>query len=528
MTDAVSDGAVVELRGISKRFGDVVANDDVDFTLREGTVHALLGENGSGKTTLMSILYGLYERDEGAVEVRGRPRAFESPRDAIDAGIGMIHQHFQLVETMTVLQNVVLGHEPVDRGIMDTDAAREEIEAICDRYDFDVDEYLDAGIGDLDLGVRQRVEIVKSLYRGADVLILDEPTAVLTPQAVEGLFDLMGELREQGTSLIFITHKLDEAMEIADEITVVRDGARVGTVPAAETTKAELAEMMVGREVIFEYGRAEPSAGDRVLEVDSLRVRGDRGLEQVRGVSFDVHEGEIFGIAGVQGNGQAELVEALTGLREVEDGTVRFDGEDVTDASRREVIESDVAFVPEDRQEEGLVLSYDLVRNSLLGFQTLSPLTDGGWIKWDAVRGHADRIVDEYDVRPPDPSKRAASLSGGNQQKFVVGRELSHDPELLVASHPTRGVDIGSIEFIHRQLLEMRADGLPILLVSSKLEEIQQLSDRIGVMYEGQLVDTVRPTAVTERDLGLLMAGQTLDEDAEMTGVSSEGGTDSE
>ena len=508
-----SEKTVVDLRGITKRFGDVVANDEVDFTLREGTVHALLGENGSGKTTLMSILYGLYDRDTGTVEVRGRPREFESPREAIDAGIGMIHQHFQLVNTMTVLENVVLGHEPTERGVVDRPGAREEIEAICDRYDFDVDEHLDTAIADLDLGVRQRVEIVKSLYRGAEVLILDEPTAVLTPQEVEGLFELMDELREQGASLIFITHKLDEAMEIADEITVLRDGSRVGTVPAGETSRDELAELMVGREVLFEYERRERPSGEQILTVDSLHVRGDRGLQQVRGIDFSVREGEIFGIAGVQGNGQSELIEALTGLREVEGGTIHFQGENITDLGRREAIESGIAFVPEDRLEEGLVLNDDLVRNSLLGFQTLAPLVERGLIGWDAVREHADRIIAEYDVVPPDRRKRAASFSGGNQQKFVVGRELNHDPNLLVASHPTRGVDIGSIEFVHQRLLEMRADGLPIVLVSSKLEEIQQLSDRIAVMYEGQFVDTVRPEEVTERDLGLLMTGQSLDEE---------------
>ncbi|MHC3437256.1 ABC transporter ATP-binding protein [Natrialbaceae archaeon A-gly3] len=521
MTDGASGNAIVELRAISKRFGDVVANDDVDFILREGTVHALLGENGSGKTTLMSILYGLYDRDSGTLEVHGNPREFESPRDAIDAGIGMIHQHFQLVNTMTVLQNVVLGHEPTDGWTVDTDAAREEIEAICDRYDFDVDEYLEVPVGDLDLGVRQRVEIVKSLYRGADVLILDEPTAVLTPQEVEGLFDLMDELRARGTSLIFITHKLEEATEIADEITVLRDGSRVGTVSTAETDKEELAEMMVGREVLFEYDRRASPTGEPVLEVDSLSVRGDRGLEQVRDVDFQVREGEIFGIAGVQGNGQSELVEALTGLREPESGTIHFTGEDVTDAGRREAIESGVAFIPEDRLEEGLVLTYDLVRNSLLGFQTKPSLADNGIIRWRSVRDHADGIIEEYDVVPPDRHKRAGSLSGGNQQKFVVGRELSHEPNLLVASHPTRGVDIGSIEFIHQQLLEMRGAGLPIVLVSSKLEEIQQLADRIAVMYEGEFVDTVRPAEVTERDLGLLMAGQSL-EGGESTQIEAE------
>jgi nucleoside ABC transporter ATP-binding protein len=498
----------VELRGITKRFGDVVANDEVDLTLESGSIHALLGENGSGKTTLMSILYGLYERDEGSVLVQGTECEFDSPRDAIDEGVGMIHQHFQLVGTMSVLQNIVLGHEPTAGGRVDTARAREEITAICSRYDFTVDEHLDTQVSKLDMGLRQRVEIVKSLYRGAEVLILDEPTAVLTPQEVDQLFDLMNRLRDQGTSLIFITHKLNEAIEIADEITVLRDGSQVGTVSTEEATTAQLAEMMVGREVMFEYERREEATGDPVLDVDGLRVQDERELPAVRGVDFEIRDGEILGIAGVQGNGQSELVEALTGLRPVDGGTVRFNGEDITDLSRREAIEHGIAFIPEDRHEEGLVLDYDLTKNSLLGFQTLSPFSKSGLVNWGAVREHAEDIIERFDIRPPEQTKQATELSGGNQQKFVVGRELSHDPDLLVASHPTRGVDIGSIEFIHQQLLEMRDEGLPIVLVSSKLEEVQTLADRIAVMYEGEIVDIVDPETVTETDLGLLMAGQ--------------------
>jgi simple sugar transport system ATP-binding protein len=505
-------GSAVELRGISKRFGTVVANDEIDLTVDQGTVHALLGENGSGKTTLMSILYGLYDRDEGTVSVTGSEREFDSPRDAIDAGIGMIHQHFQLVETMTVLQNIVLGHEPANRGHVDTAQARTEIEAICEQYDFDVDEHLDRKVSELELGIRQRVEIVKSLYRGAEILILDEPTAVLTPQEVDRLFDLMHQLRDQGTSLVFITHKLEEAMQIADEITVLRDGSRVGTVPVSETTTEELAEMMVGREVIFEYEKRAHSTGNPVLEVDSVEMVDERGVQMVNDVSFEIQQGEILGIAGVQGNGQSELVEGITGLHPIDGGTVSFRGEDITNATRREAIEDGIAYIPEDRHAEGLVLDYDLTNNSLLGFQTLAPLSNGGFLNWDTIKEHAESIIDDFDVRPPERQKKASSFSGGNQQKFVVGRELSHEPNLLVASHPTRGVDIGSIEFIHQELLDMRANGLPILLVSSKLEEIQQLCDRIAVMYEGEIVDIVEPEQVTERDLGLLMAGQSIDQ----------------
>jgi len=510
----------VRLEGITKRFGDVVANDGIDFSLERGTVHALLGENGSGKTTLMSVLYGLYEQDAGTIAIDGEVRNVDSPRDAMDAGVGMIHQHFQLVEPMTVLQNVILGHEPTESGLVDESAASGEIEEICSRYDFDVDRYLDVPIRDLDLGARQRVEIVKSLYRGAEILVLDEPTAVLTPQEVRRLFDVMNELTASGRSLVFITHKLDEALRIADHVTVLRDGEAVGTVSAEETTEQELARMMVGRDVLFDRQPRETTPGDPVLEVDSLRVRGDRGLEQVRGVDLTVREGEILGIAGVQGNGQRELVEGLTGLRPVASGTVRFGGDDITGTSRRRRIEAGIAYIPEDRQTEGLVREYDLVHNALLGNQTVEPYAERGIVDWGAVRTHADEIVRGYDVQPPNSDTEAASLSGGNQQKFIVGREIEHDPEVMVASHPTRGVDIGSVEFIHERLLELRDAGLAIVFVSSQLAEIRKLSDRIAVMYEGEFVDEADPDEVTDEELGLSMAGH--DREAERKAAGDE------
>ncbi|WP_117594508.1 ABC transporter ATP-binding protein [Haloprofundus halophilus] len=505
----------VRLAGITKRFGDVVANDSVDFTLEAGSIHALIGENGSGKTTLMSILYGLYDQNEGTIHVDGEERSFDTPRDAMNAGVGMIHQHFQLVMPMTVLQNVVLGHEPVKNGFVDEERAREEIEAISTRYGFDVVEHLDTPVRELDLGTRQRVEIVKSLYRGAEILVLDEPTAVLTPQEVDGLIDLMEDLRADGRSLIFISHKLDEALAVADDITVLRDGNAVGTVSASETSEAELARMMVGRNVLFESDARETTVGEPILEAENLRVAGDRGLEKVSDVSLSVREGEILGIAGVQGNGQTELVEALTGLRTLSSGVVRFDGDDISAASRRDRIEAGIAYVPEDRHVEGLVMEYDLVENGLLGNQTIAPFANGGFLDWGAVREHTEEIIEEFDVQPPNPDSEAESLSGGNQQKFIVGRELGHEPDVLVASHPTRGVDIGAIEFIHERLTELRDEGLAIVVVSSKLEEIQALSDRIAVMYEGEFIDTVDPGDVTEAELGLLMAGQRLDDEGD-------------
>ena len=499
--------AAVRMEGITKRFGDVVANDDIDFSLEKGSIHALLGENGSGKTTLMSVLYGLYEKNAGTIHVDGEPGTFDSPGDAMDAGVGMIHQHFQLVETMTVLQNVVLGHEPTDNGLVDTSAARNDIEDICSRYDFGVDQFLDTKVQELDLGARQRVEIVKSLYRGADILVLDEPTAVLTPQEIAELLDVMAELANAGHSLIFITHKLGEALDAADEITVLRDGEAIGTVDSGETSESELARMMVGREVQFDRPPRDAPRGDPVLDAEQLHVRGSRGLEQVSGVDVTVREGEILGIAGVQGNGQTELVEALTGLRDIDAGSVRFSGEDITDTNRRQRIDAGIAYIPEDRTTEGLVQEDTLVRNALLGNQTVEPFVDSGMIDWAAVRTHAEEIIREYDVQPPDEDAEAKSLSGGNQQKFVVGREIEHDPDVMIASHPTRGVDIGSIEFIHDRLLELREAGMGIVVVSSKLDEIQKLSDRIAVMYEGEFMATVEPAETTEAELGMLMAG---------------------
>jgi len=501
----------VELREITKRFPGVVANDAVDMTVEEGSVHALLGENGAGKTTLMNVLYGLYEPTAGTVVIDGTERAFDSPRDAIDAGVGMIHQHFMLVDPMTVTENITLGNEPRRFGglAVDREGARSEVVELSERYGFDVDP--DARVADLSVGVQQRVEILKALYRGADLLILDEPTAVLTPQEVEDLFSVLEELTAQGKTIIFITHKLGEAMTAAGRITVLRDGRNVGSVAAAGTTREELAELMVGREVLLDVERPSTDFGDTVLAVSDLTVTDDRGVRAVDDLSLSVREGEIFGIAGVDGNGQRELVEAVTGLARPDAGTIRLEGADLTDRSRRERIEAGMSYIPEDRQEQGLVIEFDLVENAILGSQHAPPFAGGGRIDWTRASEHAASVVSEYDVRPPDTETAAESLSGGNQQKFVVGRELERDPTLLVAAHPTRGVDVGSIEFIHERLLELRAQGVAILLVSSKLEEVQALSDRLAVVYEGGFVDTVDPADTTEEELGLLMAGERPD-----------------
>ena len=521
--DEESTVHAVRLANVTKRFPGVVANDEVSLEVERGSVHALLGENGAGKTTLMNVLYGLYDPDEGEVIVDGQPREFETPRDAIDAGVGMIHQHFMLVGPMTVAENIALGNEPRKWfGLaVDREAVEAEVRELSDRYGFAVEP--DARIEEVSVGVRQRVEILKALYRGADVLVLDEPTAVLTPQEVEDLFAVVDELTASGKTVIFITHKLGEAMEAADEITVLRDGRNVGTVDADATSRTELAEMMVGREVLLELEKDPAEVGEQVLSVEDVSVTDDRGVERVSDATFEVREGEIFGIAGVDGNGQSELAETITGLRRPDEGTVGFRGQDVTGDSRRRHIESGMAFVPEDRHEQGLVMDFDVVENSLLGSQHSPTFTDRGRIDWERTREHTESLIETYDVRPPDPDVTAESLSGGNQQKLIVGREFERDPDLVVATHPTRGVDVGATEFIRNRLLDLRSEGRAVLLVSSQLEEVQQLSDRLAVIYEGEIMDVVDPDTVTEEEIGLLMAGQRPAE-REPTAETSPGG----
>ncbi|MEF8771586.1 ABC transporter ATP-binding protein [Halodesulfurarchaeum sp.] len=498
----------VRLSGITKRFPGVLANDDIDLSVERGSVHALLGENGAGKTTLMNVLYGLYEPTGGTVFVDEEARDFDSPREAIDAGIGMIHQHFMLVGPMSITENIVLGNEPRKWGglVVDEPAAREAVVDLREQYGFDVEP--DAIVEEISVGVRQRVEILKALYRGAEILIMDEPTAVLTPQEVEDLFAVFEELTDQGKTIIFITHKLGEAMDAADQITVLRDGQNVGTVPAAEADQESLAKMMVGREVLMEVEKPPVSPGDPILDVSNLEVENDRGVSAITDLSLTVREGEIFGIAGVDGNGQSELVEAISGLRTAENGSIRLGEESVTDWSRLDRIQKGMAYIPEDRQERGLVMEFDLIENGVLGSHHSPPFEKRGRLDWSDARDHADKIVEEFDVRPGETNVTAVSLSGGNQQKFIVGREFQRDPRLMLATHPTRGVDVGSTEYIHDRLIELRDEGTGVLLVSSKLDEVQALSDRLAVMYEGELLAVVDPDEVTEEELGLLMAGE--------------------
>ncbi|RIK49724.1 MAG: heme ABC transporter ATP-binding protein [Chloroflexi bacterium] len=497
---------VLEARGITKRFPGVVANEDINLRLYPGEILALLGENGAGKSTLMNIIYGLYRPSEGEILVKGEPVKMDNPNHAIRLGIGMVHQHFQLVPVMTVAENVMLGSESVRNGLLDTRSVAARIHELSDRYGLSVDPY--ALVEDLPVGMRQRVEIVKTLYRNADILILDEPTAVLTPQEIEGLFEVMELLKNQGKSIIFITHKLKEVLRVADRIVVLRDGKVVGEADPKTATQGSLAAMMVGREVILTVEKTPAQPRDPVLVVDALTARTDLGEPALRGVSFEVRAGEILGVAGVQGNGQTELVEVLTGLRPAQSGTVRIGGQDMTNAGpRRVTADGQSCHVPEDRHTYGMVDTYSVAYNLVLNTYYKPPFAQGWTVREQAIREHAEVLVDEYDVRTPDVDTLAGNLSGGNQQKMVVAREFSRPVKLLIAAQPTRGIDVGSIEFIHGQIVAKRDEGVAVLVVSAELDEIMALSDRIAVMYKGEIVAIVPRAEATREGLGLLMAG---------------------
>ena len=495
----------LEVRNIVKRFPGVLANDHVNFTLLKGEVHALLGENGAGKTTLMNIIYGLYRPDEGEILIDGKPVVIEGPHDAIRLGIGMVHQHFMLVPVFTVAENLILGAEPTKGWSLDLDAAREAVRRLSEQYGLEVDP--DAVVEDLPVGVQQRVEILKALYRDAKVLVLDEPTAVLTPQEVEELFVIMRELTRRGVSIIFITHKLKEVMAIADRITVMRRGRVVGTTTPQETDEQGLAAMMVGREVVLQVDKAPANPGDVVLEVRDLKVEDERGLPAVNGVSFEVREGEILGIAGVQGNGQTELAEAITGLRQIREGKMLLRGKEAPPRNPRYLIEHGMAHIPEDRQKHGLVLSYSIADNLVLCTYYRPPFAHGLQRDHAAVAANAEKLVKQFDVRTPSIFTTAGSLSGGNQQKVIVAREFSRDVDLLIANQPTRGLDVGSIEYIHKRIIAMRDQGAAVLLISAELDEILSLADRIAVMYHGKIVAILDADKATRTELGLLMAG---------------------
>jgi len=497
---------VLELRGITKTFPGVLANDHIDLSLNKGEIHALLGENGAGKTTLMNILYGLYTPDEGDIYIRGQKVDMHDPNDAIQHGIGMVHQHFMLIPVFTVTENVMLGVESIKAGVfLDREVAAARTREISSQFGLLVDP--DAMVEDLPVGVQQRVEIIKILYREAEILILDEPTAVLTPQEVEELFKIIRSLASQGKSLIFISHKLKEVLSIADRITVLRDGHVVGTTTPAEASEASLAKMMVGREVILKVDKKPPQLGEVVLDVEGLTVYDDRGLLAVDGVSFQVRAGEVLGVAGVQGNGQTQLVEALTGLRQIDGGVVSVLGQDTTHASPRQIMEIGTAHVPEDRQQDGLVLSFPVVDNLVLNTYYLPPFAKGISLKHDEIEKAGSKRVELFDIRTPSIFLPTSNLSGGNQQKVIVAREFSRPIRLLIASQPTRGLDVGSIEYIHNRIMEKRDEGTAVLLVSPELDEVMRLSHRIAVMFEGKIIAILPAVEATKERLGLLMAG---------------------
>jgi simple sugar transport system ATP-binding protein len=496
---------VLELRGITKQFPGVLANDDVDFDLRRGEIHALLGENGAGKSTLMNILYGLYKPDAGEIRLSGKPVSFGSASDAIQAGIGMVHQHFMLIPVMTVAENVVLGTEPLRGGVfLDERAAERRVSDMARTFRFSVDP--SALVEDIGVGQQQRVEIMKALYRNADVLILDEPTAVLTPQEASDLFEILRTLRREGISIIFISHKLNEVLEIADRITVLRRGRVIETVPAAGATHEGLARAMVGRDVLLRVEKDAADPGEAILTVENLHVLDDRELETVHGLSLEVRAGEIVGIAGIDGNGQSELVEAIVGLRRPTEGRILVNGQKITRDDPKHLIDAGVGHIPEDRHRRGLVLNFTVAENLSLHEYRRPTESRFGWLSPRRMITRAQKLIRDYDVRGGGPNTTAGSLSGGNQQKVVIAREIEAEPEVLVAAQPTRGLDVGAIEYVHRRLVQARDAGKGVLLVSLELEEIRSLSDRILVLYEGRIVGEYTPET-SEEELGLAMTG---------------------
>ena len=497
---------VLELRGITKTFPGVVANDDIDLAFKRGEVHCLLGENGAGKTTLMNVVFGLHSPDQGEIVLDGRPVRISDPSVAIAHGIGMVHQHFMLVEPLTVAENVVIGAEPPSRLAFPMKEAIRRVRELSTRYGLKVDPL--ARIEELPLGARQRVEILKALYRDADILILDEPTAVLSPPEVEELYKVIESLRNSGKTVIFITHKLKETMAVSDRVTVLRDGRKIGTVDRDETSPEALARMMVGRDVVLRVTRKFKAPGKLRLKVVDLVVKGARGLPALRGVSFGVRQGQIYGIAGIEGNGQSELIEAITGLRKIESGDVLLDGESLKGKSPAQVLSAGLGHVPEDRLQRGLVSAFTVAENIILGYHRSSAFQHFGILKQSQIDERASELIDIYDIRTPGHATVVSHLSGGNQQKTVLARVLGSNPRALVASQPTRGVDVGATEFIHHQLLDLRDRGAAILLLSADLDEIRSLSDRIGVLYQGEISAERASDAWSEEELGLYMAGE--------------------
>jgi simple sugar transport system ATP-binding protein len=500
---------ILELKNINKSFGHVHANKNINLTINKGTIHGIIGENGAGKSTLMSIVYGLYQADSGKILVNEKEIKLRSPRDSIENGIGMVHQHFMLVENFTVLENIILGFEGELIFGKNLDKAKSDLKKLCESYKLNID--LDSVISDLSVGIRQRIEILKSLYRGAEVFILDEPTGVLTPQEVDELFKILRSLKEEGKTIVLITHKLNEIMDLTSEVSVMRQGEVVGHTNTSNTDKEKLAEMMVGRSVLLRINKSEAKKGDVVFSVRDLVVKDDLNVTRVKKISLDIHAGEILGLAGVTGNGQTELLEALSGIRKVESGEIYLFDEKISDQDNylnpRDLKEKGLAHIPEDRQRMGLVTEFKAHENLIFGYHHQEPYSKSSILQEKEIMSFSKKVMEEYDVRPTSPNLITSNFSGGNQQKIILSRELNENPKVLLIGQPTRGVDIGAIEFIHQRLIDMRDKGAAILLVSVELEEVLSLSDRIVVMFDGNIVGEKINKDVTDRDLGLLMAG---------------------
>jgi len=500
---------ILELKNINKSFGHVQANKNINLKITQGTIHGIIGENGAGKSTLMSIVYGLYQADSGSIRVSGKEVKLKSPRDSIESGIGMVHQHFMLVENFTVLENIILGFEGELVFGHKLKKAKENLKNLCDTYKLNID--LDSVISDLSVGFRQRVEILKSLYRGAEIFILDEPTGVLTPQEVDELFKILRSLKEEGKTIVLITHKLNEIMDLTSEVSVMRQGEVVGHTKTSDTNKEKLAEMMVGRSVLLRLNKEDAKLGDVVFKVENLTVKDDLDVTRVKNVSFEIRSGEILGLAGVTGNGQTELLEALSGIRKVESGNIYLNNEKVSDKENlldpRKLKAKGLAHVPEDRQRMGLVTDFKAYENLIFGYHDQEPYSKSSILRDNDIITYSKKVMEEYDVRPRSPQLITSNFSGGNQQKIILSRELNESPKILLVGQPTRGVDIGAIEFIHQRLIDMRDKGAAILLVSVELDEVLSLSDRILVMFDGNIVGERINKDVTDRELGLLMAG---------------------
>ncbi len=497
---------VIEMLNIRKEFGNFVANDNITLQLKKGEIHALLGENGAGKSTLMNVLFGLYQPEGGEIRVRGKAVKITDPNIANNLGIGMVHQHFMLVEDFSVTENIILGNEPTNVGMISVNTAAKKVKELSELYGLDVDPH--AKIQDISVGMQQRVEILKTLYRGAEILIFDEPTASLTPQEITELIRIMRRLIEEGKSIILITHKLKEIMDVSDRVTIIRKGQGIGTVTTSESNPNELASLMVGRQVEFTTIKTVANPSTNVLEIKDLVVTDYRGIEKVKGLNLTVRKGEIVGIAGIDGNGQSELIEAITGLRKVKSGHVFLNEEEITGKRPRKITEAGVGHIPQDRHKHGLVLDFPIGHNIALQTYYTKPISKNGMMNYATISRIAKEIIQKFDVRTQGDHEPARALSGGNQQKAIIGREINRNPDLLIAALPTRGLDVGAIEFIHQQLIEQRDKGKAVLLISFELDEVMNVSDRIAVIYDGQIVDTLNPLQTNEQELGLLMAGQ--------------------